>query len=77
MVLHPGDMFCPAKLCFEEHRLDAGNHSHFKDLNVVDEITPMDVYDSTQAALMVTHDEVQMATIGDPYMTRHQQLCRH
>jgi hypothetical protein len=43
MVFHPGNMSCPAKLCFEEHGLDAGNLSHFKDLNVGDEITPMDV----------------------------------
>ena len=43
MVFHPGYMSCPAKLCFEEHGLDAGNLSHFKDLNVGDEITPVDV----------------------------------
>ena len=43
MVFHRGDMFCPANLCFEEHGFDAGNLSHFKDLNVGDEITQMDV----------------------------------
>ena len=44
MVFHPGDMSCPAKLfSFLEHGLDAGNLSHFKDLNVGDEITPVDV----------------------------------
>ena len=36
-------MSCPAKLCFEEHGLDAGNYSHFQDLGVGDEVTPMDV----------------------------------
>ena len=40
---YPGYMSCPAKLCFEEHGLNAGNLSHFKDLNVGDEITPLDV----------------------------------
>ena len=64
MVFHPGDMSCPAKLCFEEHGLDASNLSHCKDLNVGDEITPIDVQDST---LMVTLDGVQMPPIGDPY----------
>ena len=43
MIFHPGNMSCPAKLCVEEHGLDADNLSHFKDLNVGDEITPMDV----------------------------------
>ena len=43
MVFHPGDMSCPAKLCFDEHGLDAGNLNHFKDLGVGDEVTPMDV----------------------------------
>ena len=32
-----------SKLCFEEHGLDADNLSHFKDLDVGDEVTPMDV----------------------------------
>ena len=39
----PGDMSCPAKLCFKNLGLDAGNLIHFKDLYVGDEITPMDV----------------------------------
>ena len=32
---------CPAKLCFEEHSLDAGNLSHFKNLGVGDEVIVM------------------------------------
>ena len=36
MVFYPGDMSCPAKLCFDEHGLDAGNLSRFKDLDVSD-----------------------------------------
>ena len=34
MIFHSGDMFCQAKLCFEEHGFDAVNHSHFKDVDV-------------------------------------------
>ena len=41
MVFHPGDMSCPAKLYFDEYGLYAGNHSHFKHLDVGNEITPM------------------------------------
>ena len=40
-LFHPGDMSCPAKLDFEEHGLYAGNISHFKHLDVGDEVTPM------------------------------------
>ena len=36
-------MSCPAKLCFEEHGLNADNLSHFKDFDVGDEIIPTDV----------------------------------
>jgi hypothetical protein len=42
MVFHPGDMSCPAKLCFEEHGIDGGNLSHVAVLGVGDEITPTD-----------------------------------
>ena len=41
MVFHPRDMSCPAKLYFEKHVLYAGNHSHFKDLDVGDQVIPM------------------------------------
>ena len=34
---------CSAKLYFEDHGLDVGGLSHFKD-DVGDEITPMDVF---------------------------------
>ena len=37
------EMSCPAKPCFEEQGLDFGNLSHFKDLGVGDEVTPMGV----------------------------------
>ena len=30
-------MSCPAKLCFKEHGLNAGNLGHFMDLDVCDE----------------------------------------
>ena len=43
MFFHPGDMSCSAKLYFEDHGLDVGSLSHFKD-DVGDEITPMDVF---------------------------------
>jgi len=43
MVCRLGDMSCPAKLCFDEHGLVAGNLGHFKDLDVGDEVTPVDV----------------------------------
>jgi len=44
MVFHHGDMSSPAKPSFEEHCLDAGNPSHFKDVDVDDEVNAMDIY---------------------------------
>ena len=38
-----GDMSCPGTLCFEFHDLDGGNISHYKDFDVGEEVTPMDV----------------------------------
>ena len=36
-------MSCPAKLCFENDGFDASNLSHFNDLDVGDDVTPVDV----------------------------------
>ena len=43
MVVYPRDTSCPAMLCFEGHGFNAGKRSHFKDLGIGDEITPIDV----------------------------------
>ena len=59
-------MSCPAKLYLEARGLNAGNFSHFKDIDVSDDVTPRDVYDGTWAVLMVALDEAQMATKCDP-----------
>ena len=43
MVFHPGDVSCPEKLCFQDHCFDAGNVTHFKDLDISDKVTSMNV----------------------------------
>ena len=65
---------------FEEHGLDAGSLSHFKDLDVGDEVTPMDVfgwYITDGAALMVTLDKAQLATIGNTGLGTIQESGQH
>jgi len=36
MVLHSGDVPCPALLCLQQHGLDTGNHRLFKKFDIGD-----------------------------------------
>ena len=77
MVFHPRDTSCPAMLRFQGHGFNARKLSHFKDLGVGDEVTPMDVKEGTYAALMVMLDETEVATIDDPGLSTIQESGQH
>ena len=46
-------MSCPTKLCFENYGFDGNNLSHFKDLDVGDDFSPVDVLNGMLSVCMV------------------------
>ena len=66
MTLHSGDVPCPAELYLQQHGLNAGYPCLFQDFNVRDEVTPVNVEDVVEAALMEATKESLVVTIGDP-----------
>ena len=66
MILHPGHVTCPAKLYLHERGLDAGDSRLFEDFSVGNEVTPVDVEDGVEAALIEAFKETEVTAVGDP-----------
>ena len=66
MVFHSGNVPSPAELIFQQHGFDAGNLRLFKDLDICDEVTPVNVKNSAETALVKTFEKAHMAAVDDP-----------
>lgn len=66
MILHPGDMPCPAKLHLQQSGIGTGNLCLLKDFKVDDSCSNGCVEDCVEAALVEVFKEMQMVIVGDP-----------
>ena len=59
-------MPCPSKLVVEQQSFDAGNLSLFQDFHVCNKVTPVNVEDGAETALVETLEEADVTAVGDP-----------
>ena len=65
MILHPGHVPYPAKLYLHECGLNAGDPRLFEDFIVGNEVTPVDVENGAEAALMEAFKETEVTAVDD------------
>ena len=58
----------PAKLVFKHCGFDAGDLGLFEDLDVTDEVAPVDVEDGAETTLMEVLKESDVAPVGHPHL---------
>ena len=66
MVLHSGNVTTPSKLELQQHDFDVGDFSLLEDLGICDEVTPVDVDNEVEAALVEVFQETDVTVVGDP-----------
>jgi hypothetical protein len=66
MILHPGHVPYPAKLYLHVRGLNAGDSRLFEDFIVGNEVTPVDVEDGAEAALIEAFNEAEVTAVSDP-----------
>ena len=58
----------PGKSVIQECSFDAGYLSQFEDLNICDNVTPVDVEDDGETTLMEALEESEVAPAGHPHL---------
>ena len=66
MVFHSGNMTSPSELVLQDRGFNAGNLGLLQDFDIGVEITPVDVEDGVQAALVEGLEEADVAAVSDP-----------
>ena len=66
VIFHPGDMSCPAQLGPQQSGLDAGDVSLLENFNIRDIVSPVDLENGAEAALVEPFQEANVAAVGDP-----------
>ena len=72
MVHHSGDMSCPSEVMHQLHGINAGVLGLLLNFKVCDEVTPVNVTDGVDTALVKALEETYVTAIGDTSM-RHRE----
>ena len=73
MVLHSGDMTCPAQLRSQQHCLNAGDPCLLKHLSIRGEVAPVDVKDGAETSLVEALQNSYMVSVCDPRLRAVQE----
>ena len=66
MVLHSGDMPCPSNVLLHWHCFNGGALCLLHNVKILDEVTPANLENGAETALMREHDETDVSAEGDP-----------
>ena len=66
MVHHFRDMSCPSEMVLQWHIFNDGDLDLLQNLSACDEVSPANVGDGAQTALMKALEETYVTAVGDP-----------